>query len=244
MPDFRSQLRQHYDSQALPTGKVDAILARGKVVPAGGQVTAFPERAQSPWRQALPIAAVITLFAALAIWFVPHGPEPLPFAEIAPHVIEFFSSKPQMTSAPQDKAEIRSWQIAQGAPPEFHIPASLMGLESEACHVVDVHGRKLYLSCFWMENGPEKGGRELVHLLVARRGDFRDAPSSTKAEIQELDGWSFASWTEGDVLYTIATAAPAARLRPLLAVQAQRRVFATTNGRNQGPASFVAWINR
>jgi hypothetical protein len=233
MPDFRSQLRTHYDSQALPAGKVETILARGKEVAAGAQATAIPKRARSPWQHAFPIAAVITLFAGLAMWLMPRGPEPLPFAEIAPHVIEFFSGKPEMTSAPKDKTELRSWQVAHGAPPEFQIPASLMALESEACHVVDVHGRKLYLSCFWMENGPEKGSRELVHLLVARSGDFRGAPSSTKAEIQEFDGWSFASWTEGEVLYTMAVAAPAARLRPLLADQ-----------RNQKTSSFVAWINR
>jgi len=74
---------------------------------------------------------------------------------------------------------------------------------------VDVRGRPAYLTCFWREKKPGVDEGELVHLLVARREDFRDAPASARAQWREMNGWSFASWSEGDVIYTLAAAAPA-----------------------------------
>lgn len=235
MADFRSQLRQHYDSQALSTDKAEAILARGREAADSERVIPFPEGARNPWRKMAAIAAAVTILAGLAALLGPSDPGPVPFAEIAPHVIGFFGDKPKLESAPQEKTALRAWQLAHGAPPEFRIPDSLMRLESAACQVVDVHGRKLYLSCYWMENKPDRGDHDLVHLLVARRGDFSDAPSSSQPEVREVDGWSFASWAEGDILYTMATAAPVAKLRSLLA---------RWDGCNQEGGLFVAWISR
>ena len=107
---------------------------------------------------------------------------------------------------------MRDWLLAHGAPPEFHIPASLMPLESFACSVVDVRGQKTYLSCYWREEKPGRGDHEQIHLLVGKRSDFRDGPSSTQPLRRELNGWSFASWSEGEVVYTLATAAPPEKL--------------------------------
>jgi len=223
MSELRHQIREHYDAKTISAEKVERILARGRDAAMGGdslegdKVTAFPAQRARSWRRALSLAAAVLVFAGLAGWWVQREMSRVPFAEVAPRVIEFFGSSPELAHAPQDKAALHEWLVARGAPVDFHIPASLMPLESFACSVVDMRGRKTYLSCYWRENKPERGDHDLIHLLVGRRGDFKDAPSSAQPERRELDGWSFASWSEGDAVYTLATAAPAEKLTPFLA---------------------------
>jgi hypothetical protein len=232
MPDFRQQIREHYDAKTIPAEKAEAILARGRAAAAGEdqpeaeKVIALPTKRASAWRRVLSLAAAILVFAGLAGWWAQRNTSRVEFAAVAPRIIEFFGNSPDLAHAPKDKAALRDWLLARGAPSDFHIPASLMPLESFACSVVDVHGRKTYLSCYWRENKPDRGDHELIHLLVGRRSDFKDAPSSAQPQRRELDGWSFASWSQGDVVYTLATAAPPEKLTPFLASLGSSRFFA------------------
>jgi hypothetical protein len=127
-------------------------------------------------------------------------------------VVQFFGKPPELPERSQNPEELRSWLLAQGAPADFQIPAKLRGLKSFGCQVIDVHGRPAYLTCFWEEKKPGVDEGTLVHLLVARRSDFKDAPPDTP-QFRELDGWSFAAWSEGDVIYTLAKPAPLERLK-------------------------------
>jgi hypothetical protein len=102
--------------------------------------------------------------------------------------------------------------FAQGAP-AFEIPTKLRGLKSFGCQVIQVEGKPTYLTCFWSEKKPGVDQGSLVHLLVARRSDFKDAPPSGSPEFRELGAWSFASWSENDVIYTMATKAPLEKLK-------------------------------
>jgi hypothetical protein len=232
MSNLRDQIRAHYDAKAIPAEKAEAILARGRAAAAGEEpregdsVVAFPTARAQPWRRILALAAAILVFAGFAVWWVAPQTSRVPFAKVAPRVIEFLGSSPELAHAPQDKTALREWLLAHGAPPDFHIPASLMPLESFACSVVNVGGRKTYLSCYWRENTPDRGNHELIHLLVGRRSDFKDAPSSAQPQRRELEGWSFASWSEGDVVYTLATAAPPEKLTPFLAWAGTPRILA------------------
>jgi hypothetical protein len=214
MSELRKQLRAHYEAQALPDGRVDAILLRGRLAASAGprgdedKVREFPQPRRR-WAAALALAAGLALFAGLLALLVPRKPEPVSFALLAPRVIEFFRGSPQLPEKSQDKAALRAWLLAKGAPPEFQIPPRLLPLESFGCDVVQVQGRPAYLTCFWRAKKADGSGGELVHLLVARREDFRDAPASARPQWREMNGWSFASWSEGDVIYTLAAAAPA-----------------------------------
>jgi hypothetical protein len=225
MPDLRQQIREHYDAKAIPAERAEAILARGRAAAAGEEepkaenVIALPASRARLWRRTVSLAAAILVFLGLAGWWVQSNRSRVEFAAVAPRIIEFFESSPELAHAPKDKTALRDWLLARGAPADCHIPASLMPLESFACSVVDVHGRKTYLSCYWRENKPDRGDRDLIHLLVGRRSDFKDAPASSEPQRREMNGWSFASWSEGDVVYTLATPAPAEKLTPFLAWQ-------------------------
>lgn len=218
MSDLRKQLRDHYDAQSLSSDKVEAILAQGGGEAKGesgpSKVVAFSRA----WRWALVAAAGFVLFAAGVLWWPQEG-RPISYAVLAPRVIEFFGTPPELPKRSQDPAELRAWLVAQGAPKDFQIPAKLQALSGFGCQVVDVQGRPAYLACFWREKKPGVDEGELVHLWVTHRRDFRDAPPGATPQFRELDGWSFASWSEGDAIYTVAIAAPLEKLRPFVRVK-------------------------
>jgi hypothetical protein len=212
MSDFRKQVRDHYDAQSLPPETVEAVLARGRAAAVGEDM---PVK-RTPWGRYLALIAAVAVFSFLGFWWQVKDANAVSYNELAPRVIAFFGSKPELVPAPPTKQQVRDWLLSKGAPPEFEMPAALAGLENAACQVVDVRGRKAYLSCYWREQKPDRGDHELIHLLVARADDFRDQPKSSEPVIRELDGWSFASWKKGDVAYTLATAAPPEKLTPFL----------------------------
>jgi hypothetical protein len=210
MSELRKQIRDHYDAQTLPADKAEAILAPGR---GAEKVIHHPQR----WRL-LALAASVVVAVGLAIWW-PRGAERVSFAVLAPRVVEFFGTPPELPKRSQKPEELRAWLLAQGAPANFQIPARLRGLESLGCQVVDVHGRPAWLTCFWREKKPDGSGGELVHLWAVRRGDFKDGPPSAAPQYHEESGWSFASWAEGDMIYTVATAAPMEKLRPFVSAE-------------------------
>lgn len=209
---LRQQIRDYYDSQKLPEATVDAVLRATAPVPVPVKVVEFP-RAQIIRRMAL--AAILLLFAMLAFQFGARRPKQVSFAVLAPRIIEFFHTPPTLKES-QDKTELRAWLLANGAPADFEVPAKLAALKSVGCTVVDVKGKPAYLTCFWREPGPGATDRELIHLFAVRRSDFRDAPAGPVPQLSEREGWSFASWAAGEVIYTMATPAPLEKLRPFL----------------------------
>ena len=186
-----------------------------------GKIVEFPTAHRARWSRVLQLAAAVALFAGLAGWWL-HESRRTPYAAVPERIIEFFATKQKVDPAPQSKDELRTVLVQRGAPANLRIPASLQALENAACQVVDVQGQKVYLACFWRVAGEGRGLPELVHLVVARRGDFRNPPASGKPQLSERDGWGFASWTEGDIVYMIAAATPLDTLRPFVAVASRR----------------------
>ncbi|MES2996986.1 MAG: hypothetical protein V4733_09275 [Verrucomicrobiota bacterium] len=218
MSDFRQQVREHYDARSLAPEKVTMILARGRDAAGGKSMplpVSFPKR--KPWARSISLMAALLALAFLGLWWSGRDVGKVSYALLAPRVIEFFSGTPELVPSSQNKDEVKAWLVSKGAPPDFQIPQALLPLESAACQVVDVKGEKAYMSCYWTEKKPDRGIHELVHLLVARADDFHDQPKSEQPAVRELNGWSFASWTKGEVLYTLATAAPPEKLTPYTA---------------------------
>ncbi len=229
MPSLRQQIRDYYDAQKLSDAKVDLILSVTEPTPGpiSTKVVEFP-RALIMRRMAM--AAAVLLCAMLAFQFGTRRPKLIPFAVIAPRIIEIFHA-PHPLNQSQDKAALREWLLAHGAPADFQIPAKLAVLKSVGCTVVDVQGKPAYLTCFWREPGPGATKRELIHLLAVRRSDFRDGPAGPIPQLREMEGWSFASWAAGDIIYTMATPAPLEKLRPFLVGEPRRSSALAAEGR-------------
>ena len=150
------------------------------------------------------------------IWWTHRDVGEVPYAAIPTRIIEFFKNEPHLLPPQQDKKLLHDWMVQNGAPKDSEIPASLISLESAACQVVEVKGKNVLLSCYWRETIPGRGPHELIHLVVARSADFFDQPKSATPVVTEADGWSFASWSKGDTIYTLATAAPKGKILPYI----------------------------
>lgn len=213
MSDLRQQLQKHYDAKALPEAKVEAILAQGRAE-AGSEdkIASLSTRRVTFWRMLPAMAAAIVLLTVVAIWWVP-GRNRVSYAIFDSRVVEIFGKGPKLPMRSQNPEELRAWLLAQGAPADFQIPAKLRGLKSFGCEVVDMHGRPAYLTCFWSEKKPGVDEGSLVHLLVAHRKDFKDAPPTDAPQYNTMGDWSFAAWSEGDVIYTMAANAPMEKLK-------------------------------
>ena len=224
MADFADQIRSHYDGKSLSAEKAESILASGRAVAGQGDDLRGVQDAEiirpSAFRRWLPrvaaVAAVILGIAYIGNVWRSRDAQGAPFSELPVAVIAFFAHEPPLAKAPQDKAELRKVLIAKGAPEELQIPAKLLPLETAACSIVGVHGRPAWLACFWRDQRADRGDHDLVHLLVARKSDFRDEPDGARAEWKEMNGWTFASWSEGSLVYTVATSAPPEKLRPFV----------------------------
>jgi len=216
MPNLRQQLREYFDSQALPAQRVDAILHAAR---AGGAVTEDRKVIGfKRWTRVLALAAALAIFAGLVFLVIPPQPAPAAFAALAPRVVEFFGARTELPKVSQDPAALHAWLVAKGAPAGMAIPAKLAGLESYGCGVVDVQGQPAYLRCFWRVKNADGTGGELIHLLAVRGEDFRDVPGGRDPQTRQIADWSFASWSEGAVTYTLAAAAPLEKVRAFLSV--------------------------
>jgi hypothetical protein len=218
MPEFREQFRQHYDAQALPPAKVEAIL-RGEAGTASREKARADVLVQVPrarfTKTILALAALALVFIVLTLQWQRHS-DTVPFAVLAPSVVAFFQTPPDLPKRSGDPGELHAWLVAQGAPADLRIPSKLQPLQGFGCKVVDVGGQPAYLACFWRQGKESTSPTELVHLWTVRRRDFRDTPPSGERKVQEMSGWSFVSWSEGDLTYTLAAAAPPETLMPFL----------------------------
>lgn len=219
MSDFRDQLRRHYGSKSLSPEKAAEILARGREAAAGNgePATAIPAARKVSRRVFWGSLGAAAAAVIAGVWLFQNGREQVPFAAIPPRIIEFFAGNPVIPEVSQDKERLRSWLVARGAPVDFRVPDKLAALESYGCQVVDVQGKPSYLTCFWTKQGAERGAPDLVHLLVTRREDFSGTPASAEPQFARRDGWSFATWAEGDTGYTLATLLPEEKLREYVA---------------------------
>jgi hypothetical protein len=217
MSDLREQLQKHYDAKALPAAKVEALLEQGRAeAGSGDKIVSLPKRRVTFWRMLPAMAAAIVLLSVVAIWWVP-GRHRVSYATVDSRIVEIFGKGPTLPKRSQNSEELRAWLLAQGAPADFQIPKKLRGLKSFGCEVVDMHGRPAYLTCFWTEKKPGVDEGSLVHLLVAHRKDFKDAPPTGAPQYNTMADWSFAAWSEGDVIYTMAANAPMEQLKKFIA---------------------------
>lgn len=214
MSDIRKQIHDHYDARSLPPERVEAILAKGRTVAAdeaGSKITPMPPPFART-RRILALAAAVALFGGIAgLWL--YQRRGVDYANTRHVVVGFFAREHTYSTVSNDPEVLRKWAIAHGAPAGFQIPPKLRSLPGKACTLLNVDGKTAFLLCFMTvdANGKQDGG--VVHLIVARRGDFRNVPrTSTPSDVADGD-WNFASWVDGDIIYAVAAPAPPEKVR-------------------------------
>ncbi len=214
MSDLRKQIRDHYDARSLPPERVDAILAKGRAASVGeaeSKITPMPP-AWGRNRWVLSLAASIAILAAISgFWLYPRPG--VDYADARHTVVAFFAKEPAYSMTSPEPVKLREWALTHGAPDGFRIPAKLQALPGKACTVLNVDGKPAFLLCFMTVDATCKQDRGMVHLLVARRSDFRNVPQSGTASSAADGEWNFASWVDGDIVYTIAALASPGKVR-------------------------------
>jgi hypothetical protein len=112
-----------------------------------------------------------------------------------------------MTSTDHDK--IAEWLKAQHAP-MGRLPTGMTSLPTVGCQKFVVHGHMVSLVCFTLAGGG------IAHLFVMDEDALSDRPDRYAPEFQQVQGWSTATWSDGQMSYVLATQAGPDALKQLL----------------------------
>ncbi|MDP3073869.1 MAG: hypothetical protein Q8N18_26535, partial [Opitutaceae bacterium] len=145
-----------------------------------------------------------------------------------------------MAAVSADPAELERWVREHGGPARIEMPAALRGLQSFGCQVLEARGEKVFLLCFFIDSTPVPPGamplkqemvvtapdgtmmkktRPLVHLVIAARAAFRDAPApGARVRMAAGGEWNLEAWSRGELVYLVTANAPAEKIAELARV--------------------------
>ena len=137
-------------------------------------------------------AAVAITAACLAVWF---SMRPASFAEFRRDIADpSWGGSPHVEVKVSNMAELRHSLEAQHLPSQFAVPSSLAPAV-RGYSLVRWHGRELPVICFTSEG-------QHLHLVVADRADFKDAPTGVP-QMDQWQSWRTASWSRDDFTYVL-----------------------------------------
>ena len=169
-----------------------------------------------PWALA---AAVVILIGLAALQFKPARPAQFAFADFQKQMLVAAEDRTHHVDLENQNAQqVHDWLAAhQGdtgmqLPPTLRDTPGLMG-----CRVVDWHGRKTSMLCFFRDDTGH------MDLFVTPQTGFADAPPA-QTQFAQLDKLTAASWSRDGQVYLLIGETDAGHLQKLLAT-AQTRVF-------------------
>ena len=169
--------------------------------------------ARSAWRQPvwLAIAASIVLLLGVGYFGVRPTARPGTLAGVTSEVARMYGeSRLSLGSMTSNDDQIRQWLKNHGAPHDFTVPAKLASQQELGCQVIDIGSLKVSLICFQIS------GRPMAHLLVIDRSLLADAPVIGQTVYMQDGAVSFASWSDTNRTYILASEVGADDLRKLL----------------------------
>jgi hypothetical protein len=158
------------------------------------------------------IAAMLALFVGMGTWYsgaFRHPSDQWQDQALA-SLSQLVSGEAAFDAKSPKVAELQQWLRANGSPIAAALPASLQGLASVGCKTLSWHGHLISIICF---HGP---GDELVHLAMMRRAAGQSLPPEGAPLYATRDGWSTASWTQGDMAMMLVTKGTEGQLRAML----------------------------
>ena len=185
---FDRELRRALGRVAAPPDLLDTILAQHKII-----------RPNHWWQRKLTgremaAAAIIMLALTLAGFWIMQ--RPVQFADFRREIADqSWGSSPHVEVKANDLSQVRQFLSAQDVSTNFALPPTLAHSELRGCSVMHWRGRRIPVLCFNAE------GKHL-HLLVAERNLFPDAPSLVPQTDQWLS-WRTASWSKDGYTYVL-----------------------------------------
>jgi hypothetical protein len=158
----------------------------------------------------LALAASIVFLLSLAVVLVPRSKAPATeFAALQTDMADFLVQFPKLDLATEQWPDILRWLTNKPALARAEVPAGLQKFPGLGCREVKWRGKTLMLVCFAAQG-------EVVHLFVVPKADLPDAPLTTTPAFASVQGWSTASWTQGEIAYLALTKGNEAFLQKLL----------------------------
>jgi hypothetical protein len=185
----------------IPAGLRSTIMAGRKIE----QLT--PQTSLLPWLAMAAVVAILCVAGTFKEVAVATGP--LPHMAYEAQVLPLLrDDAPNLAMISSDRDKISVWVNGQSAPMGA-LPDGLKSLSPIGCQKYSVHGHNVSLVCFTMADG------HIAHLFVVMQSAISD-PQGNTPEMHEMQGWSTASWSDGQMSYLLATKAGPDALRQLL----------------------------
>ena len=169
--------------------------------------------AYSSWHKPvwLAIAASIVLLLGVGYFALRPSARLGTLAGVTSEVAQMYAeSSISLGSMTSNDDQIRQWLKDHGAPHDFAVPAKLASQRELGCQVIDIGSLKISLICFQIS------GQPMAHLLVIDRSLLADAPVIGQTVYMQDDAVSFASWSDTNRTYILASEVGAEDLRKLL----------------------------
>lgn len=195
-----------------------AVVAKLKQVPipddlrasilAGRKIEQFKRLPQfSFW---LAAAAALAIFCALGTSQYIKDYGPLPRNEYTAAVLPFLNrDAPLLAMTSADRDNVVAW-LKEHNSPTGTLPVKMADVPTIGCQKFSVHGHSVSLICFALANGA------IVHLFVVDKQALTDPPAVGTPEMDHVEGWCTASWSDAHMSYILATQADPSVFKQLL----------------------------
>lgn len=227
-------VRKHYQEQSLSSETALRIIAQGRIL------ASRRRRLRYIWLSA---AAVVALCVGAALFNSGRpdsGSSLLATADLEQAVEHYFSWPTiPLSHVDSDPRSLQRWLQSKRSPADFVLPNKLTMSEGVGCRVLKIRGQRVSLLCFYVDSvEPHVAGaagrasqssikqawafffgapRPMIHLLVAPRAAFNEAPQPGAIVRMNAAGqWQFATWSTADNVFMAATESPNVPLAQLL----------------------------
>ncbi|MCE0523904.1 MAG: hypothetical protein LV480_13430 [Methylacidiphilales bacterium] len=198
---FDRRVAAKLEEVAIPADLRSTILAGQKIE----QFTPRPRL--SYW---LAAAALVAILCVAGTLLQISATGPLAKADYAAAVLPLLNhDAPLLAMTSPDHDKVAAWLKERNAP-MGGLPAKMDTLPTVGCQKYVVHGHNVSLICFALAGGG------LAHLFVVNRTALTDPPADDSPEFNQMQGWSTAAWSDGQMSYILATQAGPDALRQLL----------------------------
>ncbi len=178
---------------SIPDDLHATILAGRKIEQFRPQHTLF-----SYW---LAAAAAVAIFCALGTSQFIKNFGPVPRGEYTAAILPLLNhDAPSLGMTSSDHDKIMAWLKDRNAP-MGNLPVKMANLPTVGCQKYSVHGHSVSLICFALPAGG------IAHLFTVEKQALTDPPADYVPEMNQIEGWSTASWSDGRMSYVLATQA-------------------------------------